>query len=162
MVSDSSHLIRYNRLGSSEKHPVLLAEDNGDDIIIAQRMWKKANIKNSLYVVEDGEEALDFLFRRGDYDDSPKVGLLLLDLSLPRADGFEVLGKIRKSRILKRLPVLVLSGSNREKELNLANFIGCDGFIVKPLTFDNFMKAISDIQRFIEFILYTHEISDNQ
>ncbi len=133
---------------SPEKHPVLLAEDNLDDIIITQRMWKKANIKNRLHVVMDGEEALDFLFKRRDYADSPEISLVLLDLSLPRTDGFEVLGKIRKSKILERLPVLILSGSVRDVEMNRANDLGCDGFLVKPLTFDNFVKAVIDIRRF--------------
>ncbi len=132
---------------SPEKHPVLLAEDNIDDVFIARRFWEKANIENPLYVVRDGEEALDFLFRRGDYADAPEASLILLDLSMPKVDGFEVLKEIR-SGPLKRLPTIILTGSNREEEMNRANDLGCDGFLVKPLTFDNFVKAVIDIQRF--------------
>ncbi len=132
---------------SPEKHPVLLAEDNIDDVFIARRFWEKANIENPLYVVRDGEEALDFLFRRGDYADAPEASLILLDLSMPKVDGFEVLKEIR-SGPLKRLPAIILTGSNREEEMNRANDLGCDGFLVKPLTFDNFVKAVIDIQRF--------------
>ncbi len=132
---------------SPGKHPVLLAEDNIDDVFIARRFWEKANIENPLYVVRDGEEALDFLFKRGDYADAPEASLILLDLSMPKVDGFEVLKEIR-SGPLKRLPAIILTGSNREEEMNRANDLGCDGFLVKPLTFDNFVKAVIDIQRF--------------
>ena len=116
--------------------------------MIFQRMWMKANIKNRLYKVRDGEEALDFLFRRGGYTDAPEVSLILLDLNMPKMDGFEVLKKIRNSSSLQSLPVLILTGSNREEKMNRASELGCDGFVVKPFTFDNFMEAIADIQRY--------------
>jgi len=132
---------------SPDKHPVLLAEDNIDDVLITRRFWEKANIVNPLYVVSDGEEALDFLFRRGDYADVPEASLILLDLRMPKVDGFEVLKEIRSSS-LERLPVIMLTGSYREKEKNRASDLGCDGFLVKPLTFDNFVKAVIDIRRF--------------
>ena len=141
---------------STDKHPVLLAEDNIDDVLITRRFWEKTNIENPLYVVSDGQKALDFLFRRGDYTDVPETSLILLDLRMPKVDGFEVLKEIRNSS-LERLPVIMLTGSNREEEMNQASELGCDVFLVKPLTLDNLVKAVIDIQRFSLFIAELHD-----
>jgi CheY-like chemotaxis protein len=148
LKSESSNLDRNEKEESHDISPVLLVEDNTNDILITQRMWNKAKIENPLIVVRDGEEALDFLFGRGDYADVTEVGLVLLDLHMPRVDGFEVLRRIRNSWALKRLPVIFLTGSYREKDKNRAYDLGCDGFIVKPLTLENFTEAVRDIQRF--------------
>jgi response regulator RpfG family c-di-GMP phosphodiesterase len=85
----SSDLDKY-AMQDCERHSILIAEDNPDDIVITKRAWKKGNIKNKLYIAKDGEEALDFLYKRGKYVDAPDISLLLLDLNMPKMDGFEV------------------------------------------------------------------------
>lgn len=129
-------------------HPVLLAEDNPDDILITQRAWRKGLIKNELYVVKDGEETLDFLYRRGNYLDAPRPSLMLLDLKMPKVDGFEVLKTMKGDDALKKMPIIVLTTSNRHEDVNRAYEMGCNAYIVKPVSFDNFIKAVSEIQRF--------------
>jgi len=129
-------------------HPVLLAEDNPDDILITQRAWRKGLIKNELYVVKDGEEAIDFLYRKGKYLDAPRPSLMLLDLKMPKVDGFEVLKTMKGDDALKKMPIIVLTTSNRHEDVNRAYEMGCNAYIVKPVSFDNFIKAVAEIQRF--------------
>jgi len=133
---------------NSDDYPVLLAEDNPDDILITQRAWKKGLIKNKLYVVKDGEEALDFLYKKRKYLDVPKPSLMLLDLKMPKVDGFEVIQTIKGNDALKRMPIIVLTTSNRHEDVNRAYEMGCNAYLVKPVLFDNFIKAVAEIQRF--------------
>jgi two-component system response regulator len=125
-----------------------MAEDNPDDVLITKRAWKKGMIKNELHVVKDGEEALDFLYRRGNFSDAPRPCLMLLDLKMPKMDGFQVLETIKKDPSLKKLPVVVLTTSNRDRDIERAYELGCNSYITKPVGFDNFLKAVIDIQRF--------------
>ena len=129
-------------------YPILLAEDNTDDILMVKRAWKKGLLKNNLHIVNDGEEAIDFLYRRGKYSDAPKPSLILLDLKMPKIDGFKVLEIIKNDEELKQIPVIVLTGSNRDKDLERAYELGCNSYIVKPVTLDNFIQAVVDIQRY--------------
>ena len=135
-------------LSRADEYPVLLVEDNEDDILITQRMWKKTNIENPLHIVRNGEQALDFIFRSGEYSDAPEASLILLDLKMPKVDGFEVLSRIRDSDSFERLPVIILTGSSREQEMNRANNLGCDGYLVKPLISDTFINSVAEFPRF--------------
>ena len=126
----------------------LMAEDSPDDIVITKRAWKKGNIKNKLYIVNNGEETLDFLYKRGKFADAPSISLLLLDLKMPRMNGFEVLEVIKKDAGLKRIPVIVLTSSNRGRDVERAYDLGCNSYIVKPVGYDNFLKAVIEIQRY--------------
>ena len=137
-----------NNVFDPNRYPILMAEDNPDDILITERAWKKANIKNRLYIVNDGEETLDFLYKRGKFADAPSISLLLLDLKMPRMNGFEVLEVIKKDAGLKRIPVIVLTSSNRGLDVTRAYDLGCNSYIVKPVNYDNFLKAVIKIQRY--------------
>ena len=128
--------------------PILLAEDNPNDILITKRAWKKGIIKNRLYVVNDGEEALDFLFKKGEYGDAPTPSLMLLDLKMPGVDGFEVLETVKQDAGLKKMPIIVLTSSNQNSDLERAYELGCNSYIVKPVNYNNFMEAVIDIQRY--------------
>jgi len=139
---------KYKFMVNPSNYPVLLVEDNSDDVFITKRAWNKALIKNELYVVEDGEEALDFLFRKGKYLAAPRPSLMLLDLKMPKVDGFEVIETIKGYDSLKRMPIIVLTTSNRHEDINRAYELGCNAYIVKPVTFDNFLKAVTEIQYF--------------
>ena len=131
-----------------EKYPILLAEDNMDDVLITKRAWKKGLIKNELFVVRDGEEALDFLYKKNDFKHAPNPCMLLLDLKMPKLDGFEVLTVIKKDNQLSVLPVIVLTSSNRDKDIQRAYELGCNSYIIKPVNFNNFIKAVIEIQRY--------------
>ena len=134
---------------------VLLAEDSEHDIIATQRAWKKYKIVNPLVVVRDGEECLDYLYRRGRYADPettlrPKV--LLLDLNMPKMDGFAVLKDIRNDGNLRHLPVVVLTTSKAEQDRMESYELGVNAYIVKPVGFENFAEAIRSINLFWELV----------
>ena len=132
-------------LNIPEKCPILLAEDNPDDILIIKRAWKKGLITNKLYIVNNGEEALEFLYKKGEYSNAPTPGLLLLDLKMPRVDGFEVLKTVKQDAKLKRLPIIVLTTSNREQDIQRAYDLGCNSYIMKPVSYEKFIEAINSI-----------------
>ena len=133
---------------SKSKLSVLLVEDNLDDVLITKRAWKKGRINSELHVAYDGEEALDFLNKRGKYSEAPNVSLVLLDLKMPRVNGLEVLQNIKSDKVLKKIPIVMLTTSNRNEDIEKAYEYGCNGYIVKPVSYDNFIKAVHKIEDF--------------
>ena len=131
-----------------DKYPILLVEDNPDDILITQREWKKGLIKNRLYVVNDGEQALEFIYKKGEYAEAPTPSLMLLDLNMPKVDGFEVLKTVKQDEALKKMHIVVLTSSKDNVALNRAFSLGCNSFIVKPVGYINFLEAVIEIQRY--------------
>lgn len=130
------------------EYPILLVEDNPDDIMITKRAFAKGRILNKLYVVQDGEEAIEFLRKRGKYKDVPTPTLVLLDLKMPKMNGFEVLEQIKGDKDLKSIPIVVLTSSERDKDIEEAYKLGCNSYIVKPVNFDNFIKTVVDIKEY--------------
>lgn len=127
---------------------ILLVEDDKNDAELAIRSLDKNNVSNNIVWVKDGEEAVDFLLGNGDYSgrnisNQPKI--VLLDLKLPKLDGIEVLQKIRENKLTRKLPVVMLTSSKEEKDVVKSYDLGVNSYIVKPLDFDDFAKAISDI-----------------
>lgn len=127
---------------------VLLVEDNDDEAELAIRELQKHNLANDLLWVKDGVEALDFIFGTGKYegrdpDCPPKV--ILLDLKMPKVSGIEVLRKVREDDRTKRIPVVVLTSSNQEKDIVEAYELGVNSYIVKPIDFQKFSSSIKDI-----------------
>ena len=138
-----------------EPFSVLMAEDNEHDIIATRRAWKKNHISNPLYIVNDGEECLDFLYRRGRYkngDPPTQPGLLLLDIHMPKMDGLSVLKYIRNDGHLRRLPVVLLTTSEMEEERLGRYSLGANAFIVKPVGFENFSEAVRTISFFWQLV----------
>ena len=134
---------------------VLMAEDDEHDILATKRAWKKNNILNPLYIVRDGEECLDYLHRRGKYidpDSAPRPGILLLDIKMPKLDGLAVLKHIRMSEEFSRLPVVILTSSKQEEDRVKSYDLGANAFIVKPLGFDNFSRAVNAINIFWQLV----------
>ena len=132
---------------TAEKY-ILLVEDNPDDEALTLRALKKNNISNTVYVVRDGVEALDFLFCREAYserDTSHYPQLVLLDLKLPRLDGLEVLKAIRENKKTRCQPVVILTTSNEEKDIVGSYELGANSFIRKPVDFDQFMEAVRQL-----------------
>lgn len=121
---------------------ILLIEDNPDDAGLTIRALKKYNLANNLLHVQDGEEALNFIFS-GNLRGLPKV--ILLDLKMPKVDGIEVLRKLKSDDEKKIIPVVVLTSSREERDIVESYKLGVNAYIVKPVDFDKFVKAISEI-----------------
>ena len=128
------------------EYPILLVEDNLDDILITKRAMAKGRIRNKLYIVHDGEEALDFFKKQGKYKDAPTPTLVLLDLKMPKLDGFGVLKEVKSDENLKSIPIIVLTSSERDKDIDLAYKLGANSYIMKPVNFDNFIETILSIK----------------
>jgi len=126
--------------------PVLLVEDNPDDILIVKRAWREAEIENDLMVVKDGEQAVRFLQKGKPYDDAPTLMLILLDLKMPRMDGFDVLKVIKGNRRLRSIPVVVLTSSEMSRDIERA--YDYNSYIVKPTSFAQFQRAIKKLKQY--------------
>ena len=136
---------------SSREYAVLLAEDDANDVLLIQRAFQKTNIANPLRVVRDGEEALAYLSGQEPYADRdrhPLPMLLLLDLKLPRKSGFEVLQWLRQQSSLKRLPVVVLTSSNQNPDINKAFDLGANSYLVKPGGLDSLLELVKNLDMY--------------
>jgi two-component system, response regulator len=127
---------------------ILLVEDNPQDIELTVRALKKHNLANKMFVVEDGAEALDFLFSRGKYAQRdiahhPKV--VLLDLKLPKLNGLEVLRIIKADERINAIPVVMVTSSNEDPDIKAAYALGANSYVVKPVNFDAFVEAMSNL-----------------
>jgi len=130
------------------KVEILLVEDNPQDVELTLRALKKHHLANSVHVVKDGAEALDYLFARGtcegrDVGKTPKV--ILLDLKLPKVDGLEVLRKVKTDERTKTIPIVVLTSSREEKDMVESYKLGVNSYIVKPVDFSKFIDAVGDL-----------------
>jgi chemotaxis family two-component system response regulator Rcp1 len=127
---------------------ILLVEDYPGDIRLTQEALMEGKLKNRLYVTRDGVEALDFLYRRGKYADAPRPDLILLDLSLPKKDGREVLAEVKSDDDLKRIPVVVLTTSTDENDILKSYEVHANCYINKPVDLGQFMTVVKSIQNF--------------
>lgn len=130
---------------------ILLVEDNLFDIELTLDAFREAQLGSSIYVVRSGHEALNYLFGRGQYDDRniyPIPQLILLDLKLPGIDGHQVLEQIKTTPELKRLPVLILTSSQEEKDLIKSYDSGANSYLVKPISTTNFLELVHQINRY--------------
>ena len=124
---------------------ILLIEDNPSDIELTRRALDRSRVSNELVVVQDGQEALDYLFGSGPYagrDASALPGVALLDLKLPKVPGLEVLRAIRDDPRTRRLPVVILTSSNEEQDVSCCYDLGVNSYIQKPVDFERFAEAI--------------------
>ena len=127
---------------------ILLVEDNPNDVELTLRALKKNSIANKILVVNDGAEALDFIFSTGSYkgraqDNQPKV--ILLDLKLPKISGIEVIRKMKSDESTKTIPIVALTSSEEEKDIEECYELGVNSYIVKPVDFEKFSKVVADI-----------------
>lgn len=120
---------------------ILLVEDNPNDAELAIRALKKNNLANNLLHLEDGQEALDYLF--DDKNEMPK--LILMDVKMPRVDGIEVLRKLKSDEKRRIIPVVMLTSSKEDKDIVEAYNLGVNAYIVKPVDFDQFVKAVTQL-----------------
>ena len=135
---------------------ILLAEDDADDRLLVREALTEGRVVNELRCVEDGEELLDYLHRRGRYADpeeSPRPGLVLLDLNMPRKDGREALREIKADPDLKRIPVVVMTTSKAEEDIFRSYDLGANSYITKPVTFERLVELMKVLGRYwIEFV----------
>jgi CheY-like chemotaxis protein len=127
---------------------ILLVEDNPDHAELVKRNLEDFQVANHINHVEDGEAALDYVYRRGTYSDHkkyPRPDLILLDLRLPRIDGLEVLKQIKRDLTLQAIPVVVLTTSDAEKDLAQAYEYHANSYVTKPVNFDNFSHLLRDL-----------------
>ena len=127
---------------------ILMAEDNPTDVMITKEALEHAKVLNSLHVVEDGVEALDFLHRRGKHAKAPHPDLILLDLNMPRKNGQEVLAEIKSDEGLKHIPVVILTTSKAEEDVLKAYGLHANCYVIKPVDFDVFAEVVRSIQQF--------------
>lgn len=127
---------------------ILLVEDNMNDAELTIRALKKNNLANKLVHLEDGQEALDFIFAEGNYSnrkiaDTPKA--ILLDLKMPKINGIEVLKKIKSDERTKKIPVIVLTSSKEDPDIQECYRLGVNSYVVKPVQFEKFLNAVSEL-----------------
>lgn len=127
---------------------ILLVEDNPGDVRLTMEALKDCKMRNTLYVVEDGEEAMSFLYKKGKYADAPHPDLILLDLNLPKKNGKEVLFEIKENPKLKRIPVVILTTSKAEEDILKTYDLHANCYITKPVDFDQFISVVRKIEDF--------------
>ncbi len=127
---------------------VLLVEDDPGDELMTREAFQENKVRNVLHVVRDGEEALDFLHRRGAHAGAPRPGLILLDLNLPRFDGRQVLAAIKDDADLCTIPVVVLTTSEAEEDILRSYKLHANAYVTKPVDFDRFIDVVRQIDDF--------------
>lgn len=136
---------------------ILLVEDNEGDVELTREAFEEAKFRNNLHVVNDGDEALDFLFNRGKYQDSVTPDIILLDLNLPRTDGHEVLAVIKADLVLRRIPVIVLTSSKADKDILESYDLHANCYVVKPVNALKFIDVVRNVENFwVDIVCLPH------
>ncbi len=131
--------------------PILVADDDADDRLMIKDAFQESLIRNEIKFVRDGEELIDYLNRKGQYQDAtqnPLPGLILLDLNMPRKDGREALREIKANPALRHIPIVVLTTSRAEEDVYRTYSMGVNSFVTKPVTFESLVNLIKDIGRY--------------
>jgi CheY-like chemotaxis protein len=127
---------------------ILLVEDNEGDILLTTEALEEGKIANTLSVVKDGKAAIDYLEKRGEYEKTQTPDLILLDVNLPKKNGHEVLKYIKENTHLKQIPVIILTTSSTDRDINLSYKNHANCYISKPVEADNFLEVVSSIEDF--------------
>ena len=139
-------------MSAAQKEPVviLMADDDDDDFLLTQKALKASKLLNTLVRVGDGEELMDYLLARGEYEnqETQRPGIILLDLNMPRKDGREALAEIKSYDHLKDIPVVVFTTSKAEEDVFKTYQLGVSSFITKPVTFNNLLEVMSSLGRY--------------
>ncbi len=127
---------------------ILLVEDNEGDILLTLEAFEECKVRTEISIAKNGQEALDFLFKRGAFTNVKKPDLILLDINIPIFSGHEVLQQIKASSELKKIPIIMLTTSASQKDINDAYENHCNSYVIKPLAISEFLKAILKIEQF--------------
>jgi len=131
-----------------EQIEILLIEDDPDDAQLTMMALEENHIVNNIVHLKDGADALDYIFHTGNYANQPvdmRPKVILLDLKMPKVNGLEVLRKIKSDEALRKIPVIVFTSSNEDPDVKQCYSLGVNSYVVKPLSFDQFKKAINEI-----------------
>jgi len=133
-----------------ESITILMADDDADDRMLAEDAMKESRLGNTFRCVEDGQELMDYLTRRGKYahGNAPRPGLILLDLNMPRKDGRQALQEIKSDPDLRRIPVVILTTSKTEEDVLRSYDLGANSFISKPVTFDGLVEIVRTLGKY--------------
>mgnify|MGYP001801655161 FL=1 len=137
--------------GGQKKISILMADDDDDACMLASEALIESNLQHQLYVVKDGEELMDYLYRRGKYSNSENTvlpGLILLDLNMPKKDGREALKEIKSNPNLRHIPVVILTTSKAEEDIQLSYYLGANSFIIKPVSFASLIEVMKTIGKY--------------
>jgi CheY-like chemotaxis protein len=127
---------------------LLMAEDDPEDQLLVQKAFQKARLANHLDIVEDGEELLDYLFRRGEFANAHRPDLILLDLNMPRKDGREALHEIKADPELHQIPIVVLTSSSADEDIVRSYDLGVNSYIEKPVTFEKLVEVVEALEKY--------------
>jgi CheY-like chemotaxis protein len=130
---------------------ILYAEDDPEDRMLVEDAMEESRLANRMHFVEDGEELMDYLYRRGKYtglSDMPHPGLILLDLNMPKKDGREALEEIKADPDLRRIPIVVLTTSKAEEDILSTYDLGVSGFVIKPVTFESLVSLLKTVSKY--------------
>ncbi|WP_067035054.1 response regulator [Allomuricauda sp. CP2A] len=127
---------------------ILLVEDNDGDIVLTLDAFEESKIKTNISIVKNGRDALDFLFKKDKYADALRPDLILLDINLPIFNGHDVLKKIKQDQFLKKIPVIMLTTSSNQRDINVAYENHTNSYVTKPIDMEDFMKAVLKIEEF--------------
>ncbi|MEM7555086.1 MAG: response regulator [Cyanobacteria bacterium P01_A01_bin.84] len=137
--------------GQQEVVTILMADDDDDDCVLAREALEESQLVTELHIVRDGEELMDYLYRRGIYDNQknlPLPNIILLDLNMPKKDGREVLREIKADPQLRQIPVIVLTTSKAQEDIYRSYDLGANSFIIKPRSFASFVEVMRTIGKY--------------
>lgn len=139
------------------KHSILimLVEDDDGHLLLIRENLRAAGIVNDMLEMHDGQQALDYLLRRGQYQDpakSPRPGLILLDIKMPKMDGFAVLEKLKADPQLRTIPVLMLTSTDDQGEVNRCYKLGANSYVVKPIRYEEFQEHVKALGLFLDIV----------
>ena len=127
---------------------ILMVEDNPADVELTKEAFSEGKLNNRLHVVNDGEEALDYLYKKGRFSDAETPDIILLDLNLPKLNGKQVLAEIKSDEALSFIPVIVLSSSEDNADIKAAYSLNANSFVTKPVAIDDFLEVVKGIEHF--------------
>ncbi|RMD94794.1 MAG: response regulator [Calditrichaeota bacterium] len=142
-------------MSSRKSIRILLAEDDEGHAILIKDALSENGLLNQIDHVHDGQEALDYLYGRNGFEDkglAAKPDIILLDINMPRVDGLEVLERIKKDDNLKNIPVIMLTTTNNQREIDRSYKLGANSYITKPVEFDDFIEKITKLGMFLEIV----------
>jgi CheY-like chemotaxis protein len=135
-------------MSSEAQFPILLVDDSTDDIELVLAALRRTKLRNKVVTLRDGDEALDYLYRRGRFGDRNDPVVILMDIKMPKVTGLEVLERIKSDDRLRTIPFVMLTSSNRQSDVDTSYRLGVNAYVVKPVNFDRLIEAIDCLVRF--------------
>ncbi len=135
----------------SKSITILMADDDQDDCLLVKEAFSEKSFENDLRFVADGEDLMDYLYRRGKFaepDSAPRPGLILLDLNMPRKDGREALKEIKSNRDFRHIPIIILTTSHEQDDIIRSYRVGANSFVTKPVSFEDLLNLVENLGRY--------------